>query len=70
MIKDETAESLSAALKEAKEDLLNYKEGIESKEEAEALERVAHRDYFQESEELSANSASTSDLNNFLNSFI
>ena len=61
MIKDETAESLSAALKEAKEDLFNYKEGIESKEEAEALERVAHRDYFDENEVLNASTRSISE---------
>jgi hypothetical protein len=61
VIKDETAESLSAALKEAKEDLFNYKEGIESKEEAEALERVAHRDYFDENEVLNASTRSISE---------
>ena len=65
MIKDETAESLSAALKEAKEDLFNYKEGIESKEEAEALERVAHRDYFDENEVLNASTRSISENNVF-----
>ncbi len=61
MIKDETAAKLTTALREAKEDLFNYKEGIESKKTADALERVAHRDYFNESEDLSANSASTSE---------
>ncbi len=63
MAKDETAEKLSTALREATEDLFKYKESIESKKTEDALERVAHRDYFQESEELSANSASTSDIN-------
>ena len=65
MIKDETAESLLAALKEAKEDLFNYKEGIESKKEAEALERVAHRDYFDENEVLDTSTRSMSENNVF-----
>lgn len=63
MIKDETAKKLSTALGEATDDLVMYKESIESKKTTDALERVAHRDYFHESEELSANSASNSEGN-------
>jgi DNA repair exonuclease SbcCD ATPase subunit len=58
--KDETAENLMAALQEAKEDLSNYKEGIESKKEADALKREAHCDYFDKNEVLSKSAASTS----------
>jgi hypothetical protein len=61
--KDETAENLMAALQEAKEDLSNYKEGIESKKEADALKRVAHRDYFVKNEVLSKSAVSTSKNN-------
>ena len=57
--KDLTSKKLASDLKEATEDLINYKmqianekEEIEAKQEAEVLKRVADRDYFDEGDVL------------------
>ncbi|KAL7553561.1 hypothetical protein ACHAWF_016859 [Thalassiosira exigua] len=57
--KDKASSRLKAELKEAKEDFINYKEKVEQEKEkvdqakeAEALQRVADRDYFDEADEV------------------
>lgn len=62
--RDENANRLTRQLQEAKDDLINHKRGIEAEraeKEAEVLQRVADRDYFDEDDVLSIKSNSSAE---------